>query len=387
MVVGVLDELKPSDRGAASRSGSPMTSRERASTTTQRSISSRPTRHARSSSAWARTGPSVRTRTRSRSSAPKRDCTRRAISSTTRRSRARRRCRICASVLVRSGLPTSSSRRASSAATSSAFSTVSTCSAGGARRNVTAQLRTSARGGLGCAFPAGSGADPRPSTSISMSSMQAESRARRASPGASTSSSRPASSRSPAWCRASRRSNGSRRRSRRPTAGAAPRSSNVTRRPSTTRSLDCIASKCPAGHRRPRAAARGPRPRARVRPHRHRGDAGRAGRRPAGQRAARRRDLSERYGGVREAQHLRSRRGVGRRPVHPVRQLQLRLPAQRDPLEVLRPVPARRRRRTASSRRRSRRRVAGRALHAAGLPRGLHRLRALRRGLPGVVSG
>ena len=76
--------------------------------------------------------------------------------------------------------------------------------------------------------------------------MQAGSRARPACRDASTSSSRPASSRSPAWCRASRRSSGSRRRSRRRTAGAGPRSSNGTRRPSTTRSLGCIGSKCPS---------------------------------------------------------------------------------------------------------------------------------------------
>ena len=88
------------------------------------------------------------------------------------------------------------------------------------------------------------------------------------------------------------------------------------------------------GH--PRAAADGARARARVRPHRHRGDDGRPRRRPAGQRAAGGRHLSERHDGVREAQHLRARRGVGPRPVHPVRQLQLRLPAQRDPLALLR---------------------------------------------------
>ena len=35
---------------------------------------------------------------------------------------------------------------------------------------------------------------------------------------------------------------------------------------------------------------------------------------------------------VREAQHLRAGRGLGPRPLHPVRQLQLRLPAQRDPV-------------------------------------------------------
>ena len=82
------------------------------------------------------------------------------------------------------------------------------------------------------------------------------------------------------------------------------------------------------GH--PGAAAVVPAQRAGVRPHRHRGDDGRPRRRPAGQRAAGGRHLPERHRGVREAQHLRAGRGMGSRPVHPVRQLQLRLPAQRD---------------------------------------------------------
>ena len=121
-----------SGRGAGSRSASTTTSPGRASTTTRRSTSSRPRRCARSSSASARTGRSARTRTRSRSSAPRRACTRRATSSTTRRSPARRRSRTCASGRSRSGRPTSCSRRASSAATSSGCSTGSTCSAAAA---------------------------------------------------------------------------------------------------------------------------------------------------------------------------------------------------------------------------------------------------------------
>ena len=94
-----------------------------------------------------------------------------------------------------------------------------------------------------------------------------------------------------------------------------------------------------AGDGEPRAAAGRARARAGVRSHRHSGDAGRPGRRAAGQRAAGGRHISERHGGLREAQHLGAGRGLGRRPLHPVRQLQLRLPAQRDPLEVLRPAP------------------------------------------------
>ena len=94
-----------------------------------------------------------------------------------------------------------------------------------------------------------------------------------------------------------------------------------------------------AGDREPRAAAGRARARARVRSHRHSGDAGRTGRRTAGQRAAGGRHLSERHGGLREAQHLGAGRGLGLRALHPVRQLQLRLPAQRDSLQVLRPGP------------------------------------------------
>ena len=73
-----------------------------------------------------------------------------------------------------------------------------------------------------------------------------------------------------------------------------------------------------------------------VRAHGDRGDDGRARRRAAGQRAPGRRDIPERHDQVREAQHLRPGRGLGPRPVHPVRQLQLRLPAQRDPLTPVR---------------------------------------------------
>ena len=73
--------------------------------------------------------------------------------------------------------------------------------------------------------------------------------------------------------------------------------------------------------------------------------------------------------------------------VHPVRQLQLRLPAQRDPLQVLRPgepggrpggVPVG----PAGGPRPPRQPV-----HPAGLRRGLHRMRAVRRGLPGRGAG
>ena len=100
----------------------------------------------------------------------------------------------------------------------------------------------------------------------------------------------------------------------------------------------------------PRARARR---RTGVRAHSDRRDDGRTRRRAAGQRAAGRRHVPKRHDQVREAQHLRSGRGLGLRAVHPVRQLQLRLPAQRDPLALLRlraagatPPPASARRRS-----------------------------------------
>ena len=124
-----------------------------------------------------------------------------------------------------------------------------------------------------------------------------------------------------------------------------------------------------------------------VRPHRHRGDDGRPRRRPAGQRPAGRRHLPERHDGLREAQHLRAGGGLGLRPVHPVRQLQLRLPAQRDPLQVLRPVRPRGRTGGVPVRSTGGARTPGQPVHAAGLRRGLHRLQSLRRGLPGRGAG
>ena len=139
-----------------------------------------------------------------------------------------------------------------------------------------------------------------------------------------------------------RRSTGSRRRSPRPTAGAAPRSCSATTRRSTARSRGCTGSSVPATATATRELPpHGARARARVRPHRHRGDDGRPRRRAAGQRAAGGRHLPERHDGVREAQHLRAGRRLGSGPVHPVRQLQLRLPAQRDPLAATTTGPAR----------------------------------------------
>ncbi len=49
-----------------------------------------------------------------------------------------------------------------------------------------------------------------------------------------------------------------------------------------------------------------------------------------------RRHLPVRHRGLGEAQHRRSGAGLGTGPVHPMRPMQLRLPAQRDPREILR---------------------------------------------------
>ena len=122
----------------------------------------------------------------------------------------------------------------------------------------------------------------------------------------------------------------------RPTAGAAPRSSRGNRR-AVDRALAGLhrielPSRVDRREREPPPLVPAHAPG--VRAHGDRRDDGRPRRRPAGQRAAGRRHLPERHRGVREAQHLRAGRGLGPGPVHPVRQLQLRLPAQRDPLHA-----------------------------------------------------
>ncbi len=96
---------------------------------------------------------------------------------------------------------------------------------------------------------------------------------------------------------------------------------------------------------------------------------------PSGTTAYEKRNISE----------LVARLGSG--AVHPVRQLQLRLPAQRDPLQVLRPVPAGGRTGGVPVGSAGGPRAPGQPLHAAGLRRGLHRMRAVRRGLPGRGAG
>ena len=66
-------------------------------------------------------------------------------------------------------------------------------------------------------------------------------------------------------------------------------------------------------------------------------------RRNSGQPFAGRRHMAVRHCHLGEAQHRRRRAGMGRRYLHPVRTVQLRLPAWRDPGEVLRCSEARQR--------------------------------------------
>ncbi len=127
----------------------------------------------------------------------------------------------------------------------------------------------------------------------------------------------------------------------------------------------------------------GTKDRADLRARRDRRDDGRPRRRPAGFETAGRRHLPDRHQPVGKAQHRAVHPRMAGGPLHPVRQLLLRLPARGDPRQVL-----------------PRKRVGGgagqlpvdadqcprlsrNALRAAGLPGRLHRLQAVRRRLPG----
>ena len=104
----------------------------------------------------------------------------------------------------------------------------------------------------------------------------------------------------------------------------------------------------------------------------------------AGQRPARRRHLPHRHGAMGEAQHRAGDSRLGREHLHPVRQVRAGLPARRDPRQGLRPGAAgRRARRRSSPRRRAGRNCKDMQVHAPGGAGGLHRLRAVRGGLPG----
>ena len=121
-----------------------------------------------------------------------------------------------------------------------------------------------------------------------------------------------------------------------------------------------------------------------VRAQRDAADPGAARRHAPGQRVSRGRHVSHRHGQVREAEYRRRGAGLGVRPLHPVRPVRDRLPAQRDPGQVLRREPARRRAGGLQGCAHQRPRLSRLALHAAGLRRRLHRVRRLRRELSGA---
>ncbi len=114
----------------------------------------------------------------------------------------------------------------------------------------------------------------------------------------------------------------------------------------------------------------------------------RQGRPAAGQRLPGRRHLADRHGAVGEAQHRPRDPGLGPGDLHPVQQVRAGLPARRDPRQGLR-----RRTQLAGAPddvqvdRLQGRRAQGMEVHDPGGARGLHRLRAVRRGLPGEGQG
>jgi hypothetical protein len=146
---------------------------------------------------------------------------------------------------------------------------------------------------------------------------------------ASTRSCRPASLRSPACCRGSRPSMRSRPRSRKAMAAAAGASSRSTLPPSTRPSMGCtrFRSVCPPTDSRAVRRNRGRRQLYRSRYPAHHG---RRGRLDPGQRPARGRQFPHGYRRPREAQPGAGDSGLGRGPVHPVRQMRAGLPACGD---------------------------------------------------------
>ena len=105
--------------------------------------------------------------------------------------------------------------------------------------------------GLGRAAPPGPGEDRRQARQGLRHQRGPRSPATSGWPGGPTPSCRPASSPSPACCRGTRRSPRSRRRSSRPTAGAARRWSIRTRPASTAPWKACTRSRCPGGRHPP----------------------------------------------------------------------------------------------------------------------------------------
>ncbi len=117
---------------------------------------------------------------------------------------------------------------------------------------------------------------------------------------------------------------------------------------------------------------------ARLRAQRHRRDDGGSRRLTARQRVADRRYVPDRDDAIRKAQHRGRSADLGTRPVHPVRPVLDRLPAQRHPCEVLRPRTSRGRACRVQGRADQCARISRFLVHASGLRRGLHRLRRMR---------
>ena len=279
-------------------------------------------------------------------------------------------------------------RRASSPATSSGCSSAWTCWAWPRRARPSCSTARTAPTRSGSKLPHEVRARSSTRASASTSSTQARSPARPGSGSASTPSCRPASSRSRTCCRPTRRSRRSRTRSRRATARAARSCSSGTTRPSTARSRAC--TRC-ASRSRSATATTGCRPCPPARPTSSQRVtammiAGQGDLLPVSA-PARRRHVPDRHGAVREALDRGGDPDLGSRDLHRLREVRARLPARGDPDEGLRPGRARRRPGGLQVEGLALPRPAGDADDDPGRPRRLHRLRDLRRDLPGQVEG
>ena len=187
------------------------------------------------------------------------EASRRATSSTTRRSPARSPSRTCASARRRSGRPYLIRQAGFVGCHQFGFlDRYDVLDARRARRGAARQqpVRPGRRSGISCRR--GAGRHPREAAAALRDRRRSTWPAATAWARASTRSCRRASSRCPACCRATRRSSASRTRSRRPTPSAAPTSCGRTSTRSTTRWRTCTRCRCPAAVASDRApAARG----------------------------------------------------------------------------------------------------------------------------------
>ena len=124
-----------------------------------------------------------------------------------------------------------------------------------------------------------------------------------------------------------------------------------------------------------------------LRQERHRAHARQQGRPPAGERVSDRRHLAHRDRPVGEAQHRAGHPRVGCRDLHPVQQVRDGLPARRHSREGLRPGAALGRAAHLQVDGLQGRRIQGHEIHHPGCRGRLHRLHAVRGGLPGQGQG